>query len=183
MKKKNSARIWLLMLIGLILGGCGTSMVTLPATEPTAEKFSIKGRVEYEGNRAYLPATIVECKDPAEPGCDLLFRYRYSVAYGKDKVPELLPLFNPFTLVGFPVGEDTLLVHGLMEAYRGEEKLKTYEATCALDRHSSIFLPGDTYTEMRKKGLDAVKQNIENQMCADRGYFLELSEGKIEPRD
>src|SRR5512146_879212 len=90
----------------LWLPGCTARMVTTPTIEtpPTAE-VRVEGKVVYDGNREYLPRTIAEVTGETAP---LMLRYAYEVKHGRDSVPQLLPLFNPLTIVGFPVGEDTV---------------------------------------------------------------------------
>ena len=129
----------------------------------------------YDGNREYLPRTIATAS--IEP-VGLTLRYSYDVRHGRDRVPQLLPLFNPLSIVGFPIGEDTLAVEGRLEILRGMEVIKTYTAACILESSRNLFWPGETYSEMRRKGLFAVRDNIETQMQRDREYLSTLSTGQ-----
>ncbi|HYA19834.1 MAG TPA: hypothetical protein VEG25_04210 [Burkholderiales bacterium] len=155
-----------------LLPGCGTTMVVTPEVKPTFNNdFRMKGQIVYDGNRDYFPRTIAE--DSLDKS-GLVFRYKYEVAYGKDNLPQAIPLFNPLTLVGFPVGEDTVVIVGHMEILRENGVVKTYTATCAFDKKRSMYWEGDTLTELRKKGLIAVRDNIETQMNQDQVFLSKL---------
>lgn len=161
------------MLSLIVLVGCGTTMVVTPDLKPTASvNVRVKGRIIYDGNREYLPRTVVD--SPAgESG--LAFQYTYNVIHGKDNVPQFLPLFNPLTIVGFPIGEDTILIMGRLEISKKNQAVKTYAATSALDKTRNIFWQGETFSELRRKGLIAVRDNIETQMNQDRELLTGLA--------
>lgn len=170
--------LWLrlgIMLFLVVLVGCGTTMVVTPDLKPTAGvDVRVRGRIIYDGNREYLPRTIVD--NPAgESG--LAFQYTYDVIHGKDNVPQILPLLNPLTIVGFPIGEDTVLIVGRLEVSNKNQAVKTYSATAALDKTRNVFWQGETFSELRRKGLIAVRDNIEAQMNQDRKLFSELFSG------
>ena len=157
----------------MLLSGCAAKMVTTPEIQasPNAD-VRLQGKILYDGNREYLPRMLADASiDPIELG----FRYSYDVKYGRDSVPRVLPLFNPLTIVGFPIGEDTLAVEAHLAILKGEEVIKTYTAACLLESTRNIFWPGETYSELRRKGLMAVRDNIENQMLRDREFLSTLS--------
>ncbi len=161
------------LLIGALLQGCAARMVTTPAMEGTAQgEIRLEGKIRYDGNREYLPRTLADVSGESAP---LVLKYSYDVKHGRDAVPQLLPLFNPLSLVGFPIGEDTLAVEGRLEILRGEEVIKVYTAACLLESTRNLFWPGETYSEMRRKGLAAVRENIERQMQRDRDTLESLS--------
>lgn len=150
----------------IIFSGCAPNVVIAPdiATTPTGN-FSLSGKIDYDGNKEYLPRTI-----SADPSLEslLILRYRYDVTYGRDAVPQALPLFNPLTLVGFPIGTDTVVVIGKLEITERGSSVKTYSAVCILDKHRTIFSEGETMSDIRKRGLLTVRDNIEAQMYVDR---------------
>lgn len=167
--------IFLVITINFVLAGCATKMVTIPDVKQSADRdFQIKGKIVYEGNREYLPKTIT-----ADSGSDfdnvITFEYSYTVTYGRDNIPQVLPLFNPLTIVGFPIGENTLVVVGKLDVLNGKEVIKSYTSTCALEKTRSIFSEGDTFSEIRRKGLLSVRDNIEAQMCQDRDFFTRIN--------
>lgn len=164
----------LICIIGtlLLLSGCGTTyhvvpeVIHLPSTDCT-----IAGILEYEGNHDYLPRTI---REGGDRGSMPVIRYAYHVGYGKDSIPEIFPLFNPLSLVGFPVGSDSLVIVGALDIVKAGETLKQYSATCVIDKNRSLFYEGDTFSELRKKGLFMVRENIETQMISDREFLSQL---------
>ena len=99
--------------------GCGTTMTLLPHHEKIDSiNFQIPAKIEYDGNREYLPRSII---DDQKTGGKLLVRYTYHVSYGKENSigREVVNLYNPLSLVGFPIGEDTLVVAGKIEFIKG----------------------------------------------------------------
>lgn len=170
------SRLWSYLGVTLsliVLVGCGTTMVVTPDLKQTASvDFRVKGNVIYDGNREYLPRTIVG--SPVGEA-SLTFQYTYDVIHGKDNVPQLLPLFNPLTIVGFPIGEDTVVITGRLEILKRSELVKAYTATCGLDKTRNIFWQGETFSELRRKGLIAVRDNIEAQMNEDRELLSRLA--------
>lgn len=160
-------------LLSIFLLGCTASMTITPKTErSTNVELRLRGKIIYDGNREYLPRTITQS---SAERFGLTLRYAYDVALGKDNVPQLLPLFNPLTIVGFPIGKDTVVVTGRLDILKGDEVVKSYSATSALDSTRNIFWPGETYSELRRKGLVAVRDNIEAQMQRDRDVLSKLA--------
>jgi hypothetical protein len=147
-------------------------MVITPDVKPTfSNDFRMKGEIVYDGNREYLPKTVAE-DSLGKSG--FVFRYKYDIVYGKDNVPQALPLFNPLTIIGFPVGEDTVVIAGRMEILKANQVVKTYSATCAFDKTRSAYWQGDTLSELRRKGLIAVRDNIDTQMNQEQDFLSKL---------
>lgn len=150
----------------MLLSGCAPNVVITPDIALTVvSDFSVGGKIDYEGNKEYLPRTISSDVSPENP---LSLRYLYDVTYGRDAVHQALPLFNPLTIVGFPIGADTVVITGKLEILKGSSAVKTYSSMCVLDKHRTIFSEGETMSEIRKRGLLAVRDNIEAQMYLDR---------------
>lgn len=155
----------------ILLCGCATTMKINPqVTQMENINFQIKGKIICEGNKEYLPQVLVE---ESAPNSKLIFKYVYNAIYGKHDVPDLVALYNPFTIVGFPTGENTVTIIGKLDVLKGEEVVKSYIATCVLEKTRSLFSEG-TFTEMRRKGLIAVRNNIEVQIYLDRSYLEKL---------
>lgn len=154
------------LLAAILFSGCAPNVIITPdiTVTPTGD-FLLGGKIDYDGNKEYLPRTVT-----ADPSLEplLFLRYRYEVTYGRDAVPQVLPLFNPLTIIGFPIGADTVVVTGKLEILKGSSAVKTYSAVCILDKHRTIFSEGETMSEIRKRGLLAVRDNIEAQMYVDR---------------
>lgn len=159
----------------MFLTGCAAKMVVTPTiiTNDNLSNFKIEGKIEYDGNKEYLPRTINYDSAPDTIFC---LKYSYDVTYGRDNTPQAIPLFNPLTIIGFPIGENTLVVKGKLLLLKGKEVLKEYSATCGLEKTRSLFSEGETFSELRKKGLIAVRDNIEMQMYQDREFLSKLKE-------
>lgn len=174
MKRINEQLLYMTTsLFCIFLLSCATKMVIAPEVPHVAiADFCIKGKIAYDGNKEYLPRTII---DDSVSDFVLTLQYTYNVAYGRDNIPQALPLFNPLTIVGFPIGENTLVVTGKLDILKGKEVIKSYTATCGLEKTRSIFSEGDTFSEIRKKGLISVRDNIEAQMYQDKDFLLKLT--------
>lgn len=156
-----------------ILNGCATNIAVTPQIKGNEirSSFQVVGKVEYDGNKDYLPRTIKE----SSAQTDISIKYEYLITYGRDKTPQALPLFNPLTIVGFPIGEDTMVITGNLTIFKGKEIIKAYTATCGLDKTRSLFSEGETFSDLRKKGLFTVRDNIEIQMCSDSDTLSNLA--------
>jgi len=171
MKRNTSYAV--LCLFFSFLFGCTAKMVVTPQMTLIENKdFHLTGKVIYDGNLEYLPRTIT---DDSSPDSILIFQYTYNVAYGRDNIPQLLPLYNPLSIVGFPIGEDTLAVVGKLDILKRKEVIKSYSSTCGLEKMRSLFSEGESFSELRKKGLIAVRDNIELQMYEDRNSLSQLN--------
>lgn len=161
----------LIGMFSILIYGCATTMKIEPeASQIDNIDFRIKGKVIYEGNKEYLPRVLID--EPISES-ELILKYIYQAIYGKHDVPDLVALYNPLTIVGFPTGENTLTIIGKLDVLKGEEVIKSYVATCILEKTRSLFSEG-AFTEMRKKGLIAVRNNIEAQVYLDRDHWEKL---------
>lgn len=161
-------------LISILLYGCATTMEVSPKVEQTNNiDFRINGEIIYEGNKEYLPRMLIDKTDS-----DFAFQYTYNAVYGKHDVPDIVAFLNPLNLVGFPTGGNTLTVAGKLDILREKEVVKSYIATCVLEKTRSLLFEGETFSEMRKKGLIAVRDNIEVQIYQDRDILKNLSDTK-----
>jgi hypothetical protein len=173
----NNLRIFILvlcLLFSLIFSACAPNIVITPDLAIVqSNDFSLSGNIDYEGNADYLPRTL---SAESHPGATLTLRYRYEVTYGRDAVPQVLSLLNPLTIIGFPIGADTVVVTAKLEILKESTQVKTYTAVCILDnKRRTIFSEGETLSELRKRGLLAVRDNIETQMYGDRDLLLKSS--------
>lgn len=172
----NKLRIFILvlcLLFSLIFSACAPNVVITPDLAIVqSNDFSLSGNIDYEGNADYLPRTV---SAESHPGATLTLRYRYEVTYGRDAVHQALPLFNPLTIIGFPIGADTVVVTAKLEVLKESSQVKAYTAVCILHKHRTIFAEGETLSELRKRGLLAVRDNIETQMYGDRDLLLKGS--------
>jgi len=175
--RKRCKLFYMNLVVILLISGCATKMVITPqAMEINVSDFKLKGKIEYDGNKEYLPRTIINENESVNQS--FTFQYSYLETYGMDKTPQALPLFNPLSLVGFPIGENTLVINGKLIILKGKEVIKEYSATCGLEKMRSLFSEGETFSELRRKGLLAVRNNIEFQMYQDRGFLSGITSGK-----
>ena len=163
--------VMLLLLINAI--GCGTTMAITPQVAiRDVSGYQVKGKILYDGNPDYLPRTVAN-GNPAESA--LSFRFSYECAYGSDNTSQLLPLVNPLSIVGFPIGANTLVVTEKLDVYKEDLLIKSYTATCMMDKTRNLFYEGETYSELRKRGLIEARNNIESQMYEDKDFFVNLN--------
>jgi hypothetical protein len=165
--------IFVNFVFAILIFGCTTKMVVAPQIEKPdkVSDFKIKAKIDYDGKYDYLPRTVIS---ESVPGSDVFISYKYVENYGRDNIHPALPLYNPLTIVGFPIGENTLVVSSKLTIFKEKEVLKEYSCSCAMENTRSIFSEGETFSELRKKGLIAVRDNIESQMYNDKDFLLKL---------
>jgi hypothetical protein len=166
-----SKQVLFLTLISLIVS-CATEINIVPKfTKLENTTILIDGKIDYTGNKEYFPRTVgdSQSKDPL-----LIIKYQYQVNYGKVTGPEGLNVFNPLLIVGFPIGQDTLVVVGKLDIIRQKEVIKTYSAICTYEKTRNLFYQGPTFSELRRTGLLNIRDNIEAQMYNNREFLLNL---------
>jgi hypothetical protein len=147
-------------------------MTVMPDVKNTcAAGFRAPGKIDYDGNRDYLPRILVD--DPALQS-PVVYRYLHAAEYGTQSVPDLLALFNPLTLVGFPTGGNMVRIAGKLDVVVDNLVVRSYSAGAALDKTRSLYA-GETYTDLRKMGLIAVRDNIEAQLCRDVEFLAGIA--------
>jgi hypothetical protein len=173
MRKSHSFFLLLCLPIFLILSACAPNVFITPDLPIVPHNdFTLGGKIDYDGNVEYLPRTI---SSGSHPGATLTLRYRYEVTYGRDSIEQVLYHYNPLTIAGFPIGADTVVVIAKLEVVKGSSQIETYTAMCVLDKHRTIFWEGESLSELRKRGLLAVRENIEAQMYGDRDVLLKAA--------
>ena len=161
---KSSRACITIMLFLVAFSGCSSLHVTPEL--PNSEKATvlIKGPIQYDGNnKGYLPRTISE---GALSEYGLSFRYTTSETQDSSSW-DVLALFNPLTILGFPTGRRTSTVTGKLEILKETEVVRSYTATCLQEAERGIYY-GGSFSDLRRKGLVAVRDNIEAQMSRDR---------------
>lgn len=165
------------MLCAVAVSGCAASMTVTPdVTAPSSADRKLQGRLVYDGKPEYLPRTLAAIPgDIAPVGETLTFRYTFEVAHGGENTSAAGQIFNPLSVVGFPKGNDTIAVKGTLEILRRDQVVKTYTSTSGLKTSRHLWWEGETLTEMRQRGLLAVRDNIEAQMYKERDILTKLS--------
>jgi hypothetical protein len=67
-----------------------------------------------------------------------------------------------------PKGTDAVVVAGVLEIVKDGALLKRYEKSVVLKKDKTVFSEGETLTEMRKKGLLLVRDQIDLQLVEDQ---------------
>jgi hypothetical protein len=157
----------------LALLGCATEVAITPqlADKTPSGKCQIRAPVHYEGKRDYLPAALVD--DPNASHATAI-RYSFEAQYGLNEFNPFIVFVNPLTLVGFPTGNDNLVVTGRVDVVRGDATLRSYAAAASMKRSSTVFYEGETFTEMRRRGLLLVGNNLSSQLCKDQEVLTAL---------
>jgi hypothetical protein len=162
-----------LLSIGLTACASNPKRFIFPdVSRPADSPFRIKGKISYEGNRDYLPRTILA---EAVTNSSLSFQYNHATSYGMRDVPALMALFNPLTFFGSPLGENTVTSVGRLSVIKGNETVKFYSALCSIELTRNLFSEGFTFSEMRRESLIAVRDNIESQLYQDREFLTGLT--------
>jgi len=158
------------LLFLLVCVGC--SSMTISPEQAVLDKTAviITGPIQFEGKGAYLPRTISEGA-PSEYG--LNFRYTTTETQDRDSW-DVLAFFNPLTIVGFPTGKRVSTVIGKLEVLKEIEVVRSYTATCLQEAYRGIYY-GASFSELRRRGLAAVRDNIEAQMSRDREFIEKVT--------
>ena len=163
-----------IVLIALICLSCTSQFVTPELDLPPNIVVVLTAPISFDGNKEYLPRTISE---DVLPSSNLSVRYSYSEFHERDDSKEVLALFNPLTLIGFPTGGITNTITAWLNIIKGTEVIKSYNAVCKLKVTRTIFTDGDSFSELRRKGLIAVRNNIEAQMDKDQEFLRRIAVG------
>src|SRR2546427_1259259 len=151
--------------------GCAAEMVVEPPPAPAAGDFRLPAKVLYDGKREYLPRVLSDMVGSVP----VTVRYAYDVVHGSERTHIFGVMFNPAAMLGLPViGKDTIAVIARLEVLKDGHLVRAYDATAALTNRPSLFYEGDTYTEMRRRGLLAVRDSIETHVVQDREALVLL---------
>lgn len=154
-----------LVVVLLCVGCAATLRVTPEVAGPPPADCVVRAHVEYSGNRDYLPSVLVD--DPSAH-TDSVIRYAHEEQYGTSALPTGVQLVNPLHLLGMPTGSSDLVVVARLDVMRQGEVLRSFAAAAVMSRNDTLFGEGETLTEMRRRGLLLVADNISSQVCADR---------------
>jgi hypothetical protein len=164
----------------LLFSGCGTHMDVKPEVPGGQVDFTLRGKVTYEGNWEYVPKTI--SNKEIDNGI-LSFNYAYNVLYGGTAMQQdIVTILLPTTMFGTPTGESDVQIRAKLDVVNGSNLIKSYVSVCNIVSPRGVFAGGTNFTEIRKRGLMAVKENIEFQMVQDKdfwGSFINNKKGEI----
>ncbi|HKC93917.1 MAG TPA: hypothetical protein VKB81_07850 [Nitrospira sp.] len=154
--------------------GCTTITVTPEVSVFEKVGVLMTGQIQYDGKREYLPRSISEAP-MSEHG--LTFRYSTTEAQNRSGW-DIIALFNPLTILGSPTGSLTSTLSAKLDIIKETEVIKSYTATCIQTATKGIYY-GESFSELRRKGLLVVRDNIETQMFQDREYLTKAMNGAI----
>ena len=160
----------------LLFSGCGMQLHVKPDVPDVHADFTLHGKLNYEGNINYVPKTISN-KNIADS--NLSFSYAYNVLYGGTTVnQDIVTAFIPATLFGAPTGASDVQVRAKLDVFDGANLIKSYVSACNIVNPRGLFVGGTDMTEVRKRGLMAVKENIESQMVQDKDALVAIQNNK-----
>jgi hypothetical protein len=149
-----------------LLVACTAKLTVFPEVSeyPKQVEVLLRGVMSYEGKSDYLPRTIAG----GEGGNNRLsLYYGYEDSHSRNDLMRI----RQFTAI-HQVGSKSQYVAGKLEIRDGEKILKTYTAIATLTDQGEF---SETLSEMRRRGLIAVRDNIEAQMYLDSEFLKNLS--------
>ncbi len=153
-----------------IFMACTTIDVKPKVTDTISNGFGLHGPVDYDRNWDYVPRTISNKKGSPS---GLSFKYIYNIKYsGTTMHQDLMTLYIPTSILGTPTGRNDVQVSAQLDVYQDKSIVKSYISVCYVSKTRGMLIGGINYTELRKKGLMAVKENIESQMVQDKEFLL-----------
>lgn len=167
-------RLWaagLGMLWCMWLAGCAATVSVTPKVSEKAAVCQIRATVQFDGKPEYVPGVLI---GDASVHSAARFLYSFEAQYGLDEYNAFFVAVNPLSLVGFPTGSDNLVVTGRIDLLRGETIVRSYAAAASMKRTPTIFGEGETFTDMRRRGLLLVKENLSAQLCQDQSTLTPL---------
>lgn len=149
------------MAIGLVVNGCAAKMEVFPqvATPPDPIEVLLHAEIEYDGNIEYLPRTITETHAQLR---DLVVRYSYDEKQVRSEIWVIPDNVRRADHKGSKVT-------GHLEILNGQCVIRNYTSVAVL--HGSANFTSESLSEMRRRGLLAVRDNIEAQMYADKEFL------------
>lgn len=145
-----------------------TSVATHPELALPAASGTLRLPAFYTGDPRHLPPSVEAVADANAP-----FAYQFRVDYYRDDM-DVLALFNPLTLFGFPLGKVRVTAVATLTARSSGVEAKRYEATAIVSKTRTIY-SSDSQTELRAQALAALRDNIEAQIQADAGVLRGFS--------
>jgi hypothetical protein len=152
-------KYFILTALGIILfAGCSNKMII----EPTVSKHistakQIKARII--GKKTFLPNIIVRY-DNSLISVDYSITETYNI---NGKNSDVLNLFNPLLILGFPLGDNLLLITSNLKIIKDEAVVKDYNAKC-LHTYTRNLFGNPNFTTMRDECLNEIMNNLNSQI-------------------
>lgn len=164
-------KFFVLATLGVFLfTGCSNKMVI----EPTVTKHisTIKQiKANLIGKETFLPNIIVKDVNSLI-SVDYSINETYNIN-GKNN--DVLNLFNPLLIVGFPLGDNLLLITSNLKIIKDNTVIKDYNAKC-LHTYTRNLFANPNFTSMRNECLKEIKNNLNSQIInhIERGDLNEV---------
>lgn len=159
-----------MILVISLFNGCSNKMLVEPVVKKEISTIKrIKANII--GKKTFLPDNITQDKNSLI-SIDYSIFEKYNIN-GKDS--DVLNLFNPLLIVGFPLGDNLLLINSNLKIIKNSIILKEYTAKCLYTYTRNIFGNPD-FTSMRNECLEEIKNNLNSQIInhIERGDLNEV---------
>lgn len=153
--------IGIILLLSIFLSGCTEhSLKVLPKLDENQHiKVSIPCKIKYEGNREYLPVSLID-----DNASNTVVHYSYDVKYNNGSTSwDKVNLFNPLLIVGFPLSDESVIVQGILKINDGSLEPHVFESSCIANKTRSLYQNSGS-SAPRKACLNAVRDNIDSQL-------------------
>lgn len=141
-----------------MFSGCSDKMLVEPVVKKEVSSLKqIKAHII--GKKSFLPDSIVQ-DDNSFVSIDYSINEKYNIN-GKDT--DVLNLFNPLLILGFPLGDNLLLINSNLKIMKNNVLMKEYNAKCLHSYTRNIFGNPD-FTSMRNECLEEIKNNLNSQI-------------------
>ena len=154
--------IWVSLLVLMLASACASVSVS-PDVPRSENNVLLSGELEFDGDARYLPTVV---RSASQANNHLTIRYDYDVDIKDREYNQILSLFNPLVLFGFPIGTTDVSVVGNLEISREDRKPKTYSARYRFSKQRSLYSTRDL-SKTRHEGLLLVRDRIDDQVRGD----------------
>lgn len=163
----------LAVLILFLFSGCLAKVKVFPevAHYPDQVEVLVRGKILCDGDKKYIPRTVEDGGGFSESRA-IHYIYEDEGGYVRDPVR-----VGPIIIGKGDVREKGVGVVGRLEIREGKKIIKAYGASAVMTVMSEFS--SETLSEMRRRGLMAVRDNIEAQMWEDREFLNTVGTGKI----
>lgn len=156
--KKIGLFLYFIIILYIFTGCTNNSLKVKPEITDNNIPIYLNCRIDYSGNKNYLPKNLLYNKLAST-----IATYSYKVKYINGNTNfDTLNLFNPLVIVGFPLGEESVLTEGILKISKNS-KTKIFTSSCISTSTRSLFHNAGS-TQARKSCLIAIRDNISKQL-------------------
>tara|TARA_B100001063_G_scaffold223224_1_gene230277 strand:+ start:611 stop:1123 length:513 start_codon:yes stop_codon:yes gene_type:complete len=148
----------LCVFIVFFFNACSTKVIIEPEV---IDSLNINKKIyaKIVGKKTFVPNVIVEDENS-------ILSANYSIAESYNisgKGTDVLNLFNPLLLVGFPMGDNLIIIISNLKLIKNEKIVKEYNSKC-LHTYTRNLFGNPNFTAMRNKCLQELENNINLQI-------------------